>query len=84
MFQDGNNLAGQELAVYSVTYGRSTPISFSVPVAAMAGPVVTAALQDWGRHIWPDIAWSKSNTETSTEEVIQFSYNVKVLPCVAL
>jgi hypothetical protein len=84
LFQEGNSLAGQELAVYSVTCGRSTPISFSVPVAAMAGPVA-AALQDWGRQSWPDMAWNSSGTNNVYGgEVIQFNCSVKVLPYVAM
>lgn len=68
--QPRNSLSGQELAVYSVTFGggqaaTTAPIAFSVPVAAMMLEPVAAAVRSWGCHLWPYLVWSSSSsTET--------------------
>lgn len=81
--QLGNNLSGQELAVYSVTCAGATPVSFSVPVASLSHVQVAAAVGNWGRQAWPSLKWN-STVETPSGESIYFNRFVRVLPLVAL
>ncbi len=71
--------------MYSVTFCGASPISFSVPEAALSIPAVAKALAAWGRHMWPDLQWKNiGGDKICDNEYVEFCRTVQILPSVVL